>query len=120
MDKHSLNLKELTLELAQFAREREWEKFHSPKNLAMALGVESAELMEHFQWLTEEESRAITDPKKKQAVAHEMADIFVYMMRIVDLMGIDFKASLYEKMKLNAEKYPADLVKGSAKKYSEY
>ena len=109
----------LNLELRQFAIDRDWEQFQSPKNVAMALIVEAAELVEHFQWLTEAESYRLPDDKR-EAVSHEMADILIYLIRLSDRLDIDLLQSVEEKIKLNAEKYPAEKVRGSAKKYTEY
>lgn len=105
--------------VATFAKERNWEQFHSPKNLAMALSVEAAELLEHFQWLTEAESRDL-DETARAAVSDEIADVQVYLVRIADQLGIDILTAVANKMEKNAEKYPADKVYGSAKKYTEY
>ena len=91
-----------------FVAEREWEQFHSPKNLAMALAGEAGELLELFQWLSEDESRNLPD-EAKQAVAFEIADIQIYLATLSDRLGIDIGPAVAEKMKLNAEKYPADL-----------
>lgn len=102
-----------------FARERDWDQFHSPKNLVMALSVEVAELMEVFQWLSEQQSRNLT-AEQSAAVAHEIADIQVYLVRIADKLKIDIGAAVNAKMRINAEKYPADKVRGSARKYSDY
>ncbi|MDP1932325.1 MAG: nucleotide pyrophosphohydrolase [Gammaproteobacteria bacterium] len=102
-----------------FAAERDWDQFHSPKNLAMALAVEVAELMEIFQWLSEEQSKALT-PEQSAAVAHEIADIQVYLVRLADKLDIDIRSAVSAKMCINAEKYPADIVRGSARKYSDY
>ena len=113
------SLSELSQLLKQFAQERDWEQFHSPKNLAMALIVEAAELVEHFQWLTEPDSEALADDKYKE-VAYEMADIFIYLLRMAERLTVDLMQVVDEKMKLNAEKYPADKVRGSSKKYNEY
>jgi NTP pyrophosphatase (non-canonical NTP hydrolase) len=99
------SLKELALELRRFAGERQWETFHSPKNLASALIVEAAELLEHFQWLTQEQSRELP-PETKVAVAHEMADVLIYLTRMADQLQIDLLSAAAEKMALNAEKYP--------------
>ena len=107
------------LELRQFAIDRDWEQFQSPKNVAMALIVEAAELVEHFQWLSEDESYQLPAEKRK-AVAHEMADVLIYLMRLSDRLDIDLMQAVEEKIQLNAEKYPVEKVKGSAKKYSEY
>jgi dCTP diphosphatase len=108
-------LNQLRDAMRQFANEREWEQFHSPKNLSMALAVEAAELMEHFQWLTEAESLALK-PEKKQAVAHEMADVLLYLVRMADRLDVDLFTAGTEKMKLNALKYPVETTRGSFKK----
>ncbi|MHB1514884.1 MAG: nucleotide pyrophosphohydrolase [Acidiferrobacteraceae bacterium] len=112
-------LEELKMALRAFADARHWQKFHSPKNLAMALSVESAELLEHFQWLTEEESTALT-PEKRGQVEQEMADVLLYLVRIADRLDIDLLAAARNKIRINEAKYPADLVRGSARKYTEY
>ena len=112
-------LSELKEELRQFARERDWDQFHSPKNLAMALVAEAGELVEHFQWLTEEQSRAVSADKLAK-IEHELADVLIYLVRLADKLGVDLSAAARTKMAINAAKYPADKVKGSAKKYSEY
>ena len=101
---------------ADFAAERDWEQFHSPKNLAMALAVEAAELLEHFQWLTEAQSQNLS-PEQKTAVSHEMADVLLYLVRLSDRLGIDLMAAAQEKMALNAIKYPVDKSRGKATKY---
>lgn len=113
------SLADLQRRLQQFARERDWEQFHSPKNLSMALSVEAAELVEHFQWLTEEQSRRLDDARRA-AVAHECADVLIYLVRLADQLGIDLLAAADEKMILNAQKYPADRVRGDPRKYDEY
>lgn len=105
--------------LREFAHARQWEQFHSPKNLAMALIVEAAEMVEHFQWLSEEQSRALP-PEKLKEVEQEMADIFIYLIRIADGIGIDLEEAAWRKIELNEEKYPIEKVRGSAKKYSDY
>ena len=102
-----------------FAAERDWNKFHSPKNLAMALSVEAAELLEHFQWLSEEQSQNLNNDVKKD-VAREIADIQVYLARIAAKLQIDIYSAVTEKMQENAEKYPADKVRGKADKYTAY
>lgn len=102
-----------------FVAERDWGQFHTPKNLASALSVEAAELLEHFQWLQTGERTELGDAKLEQ-VRHEVADVFFYLIRIADRLGIDLDAALQEKMVLNREKYPADKVRGSARKYTEY
>ncbi len=112
-------LLQLQRELQEFARERDWEQFHSPKNLCMALIVEAAELVEHFQWLSQSESQAL-EPDRKHEVAEEMADIFIYLLRLADRLDVDLLQSARDKMGRNAEKYPVDRVRGSARKYTEY
>ena len=99
-------LQDLVLELRRFAGERDWEIYHSPKNLASALIVEAAELLEHFQWLSQEESRNLS-PAIKAEVAHELADVLIYLTRLADQLGIDMLAAAADKMALNAQKYPA-------------
>jgi len=106
----------LAQRLAEFAREGDWDQFHSPKNLAMALAGEVGELLEHFQWLTEAQSRALV-PAAKEAVALEMADVLLYLVRLADITGIDLVAAAHRKIDLNAEKYPAARFKGSHRKY---
>ncbi|MBY0370122.1 nucleotide pyrophosphohydrolase [bacterium] len=104
----------------QFVREREWEKFHTPKNLAMALAGEAGELLELFQWLTAEESAKLTEnPDKAQALRHEMSDILFYLLRLADHFHIDLEAALWEKLEQNARRYPVELARGNAKKYTE-
>ena len=89
-----------------FAAERDWEQFHTPKNLAMSVAIEAAEIMEHFQWLTPEQG-ANLDTATKREVAHEIADVMLYLVRLADVMGIDMLAAAREKIELNAVKYPA-------------
>ncbi|HEY3326568.1 MAG TPA: nucleotide pyrophosphohydrolase [Novimethylophilus sp.] len=105
--------------LRGFVRERDWEQFHSPKNLAMAMIVEAAELVEHFQWATEQESRELT-PEKRVEVEREIADTFIYLLRLSDVLGIDLIAAAQRKMDLNAQKYPADKARGRNDKYTAY
>ena len=112
-------IKKLQKRLEAFADERDWSQFHSPKNLAMALIVEAGELAEHFQWLTQEESFSLP-ADKHEAVGEELADIFVYLVRLADRLGIDLPAAIDRKIELNEEKYPAEQVRGSARKYNEY
>jgi NTP pyrophosphatase (non-canonical NTP hydrolase) len=114
-----MNLDELKAALRTFADERDWDQFHSPKNLSMALSVEVAELLEHFQWLTEGESRELTANVAEQ-VADEIADIQIYLVRLADKLGIDIEAAVARKLVLNRRKYPADEVRGDASKYTKY
>jgi dCTP diphosphatase len=99
------SLADLAQRLQQFADERQWGPFHSPKNLASALSVEAGELLEHFQWLTEAQSRQL-GPEQKQAVAHEMADVLLYLVQLSTRLNIDLMQAAREKMGLNAVKYP--------------
>ena len=105
--------------LRQFAQERDWEQFHSPKNLAAALSVEAAELLEHFQWLSEDDSKNLST-ESRHAVSLEAADVLLYLIRLSDKLDIDLIAAAKEKMLLNAEKYPIDKARGSSKKYDEF
>ncbi len=105
--------------LREFSKEREWDQFHSPKNLAIALSVEASELLEIFQWLTEAESLDLST-EKRQCVGEEMADVFLYLLRLADRMGIDLTNEAEKKIEKNRGKYPADRVRGSSKKYTEY
>ncbi len=106
-------------QLRAFAEARDWDQFHSPKNLSMALMVEAAELMEHFQWLTEAQSAELP-ADDRQAVGEELADILLYLVRLSDRLGIDLFDAAQHKLEKNALKYPADQVRGSARKYSDY
>jgi len=117
MDADSLSL--LTQRLRAFAAEREWDAFHSPKNLAMALTGEAGELAAEFQWLTEPESRAL-DPERMRRVQEEAADVLLYLVRLADKLQFDLLEAADRKIELNARRYPADRVRGSAKKYDEY
>jgi len=112
-------LKALQLRLRAFAAERDWDRFHSPKNLSMALSVEAGELVEEFQWLTEEQSQAL-DAARRERVRLELADIFIYLLRIADRLDVDLMQAAADKMVLNAAKYPADVVRGDPRKYDEY
>ena len=113
------SLDNLTQRLRNFANKRDWDQFHSPKNLSMALIAEAAELIEHFQWLTQDQSDNLPADKLKE-VEQELADILNYVIRISDKLGIDLIEAANRKIDLNAEKYPVDAVKGSSKKYTEY
>ena len=104
--------------LRAFAAARDWEQFHSPKNLAMALSVEAAELLEVFQWLTEADSRTL-GADANAAAGEEIADVLLYLVRLSDALGIDPVAAAERKMAANARKYPVDKSRGSSKKYDE-
>lgn len=112
-------LKMLTQRLRDFAAARDWEQFHSPKNLVMALAAESGELLEHFQWLTDEQSREL-DESQRELVAAELADVLLYLLRLADRLGIDLEVAAERKIAVNEQRYPAERVRGSAKKYTEY
>jgi dCTP diphosphatase len=114
----SRNFSTLSQRLADFAAERDWDQFHSPKNLAMALAAEAGELLEHFQWLTEQESASLAGTER-EAIALELADIQLYLVRLADRLGIDLVAAAHRKIDLNAEKYPAEQARGHARKYTE-
>ena len=114
-----MNIVDLSARLRAFAHERDWEQFHAPKNLAMALAVEAAELMEHFQWLTEQQSMALS-PAAKEQVAAELADVFIYTVRLADRLGVDLEPAVEAKIRVNAAKYPVEKSRGSVKKYSEF
>ena len=112
-------MKELVSQLRRFAAERDWEQFHSPKNLAMALSVEVAEIVEIFQWLTEDQSRRL-DGEKLDKVKEEIADVMIFLTNLADKLGIDPLDAAKEKIEKNRKKYPANIVKGKAHKYTEY
>ena len=112
-------IQQLMLALRKFAQDRDWEQFHSPKNLSMALSVEAAELLEHFQWMPDQESYALGEAKQ-QLVSYELADIFIYLLRLCDQLNVDLATVTKHKMEINEQRYPVDKVKGSSKKYSEY
>jgi dCTP diphosphatase len=116
---NSHGLSQLRDALREFAAERDWDKFHSPKNLAAALSVEAAELLERFQWLTEDESRTLA-PADLARVRDEMADVLNYLVRLADKLDVNLLDAAREKIKLNAVKYPVDKARGSAKKYTEF
>jgi NTP pyrophosphatase (non-canonical NTP hydrolase) len=101
----------------EFVAERDWAQFHTPKNLAMAMSIEAAEVMEHFQWLA---TGCELAADKRVAVSHELADVLVYLVRLADVLDIDLPAAVADKMAINRRKYPADRVRGDARKYDEY
>lgn len=113
-------LQALRKKIDAFSQARDWGQFHTPKNLSMAMSVEVAELMEHFQWQEGSESFASMPDKKKEAVAHEVADVFIYLMRFCSVTGIDPLEAVEAKLILNDAKYPADVVRGRSEKYSDY
>ena len=113
------SLDDLNTQLLAFARERDWEQFHSPKNLSMALAGEAGELLEHFQWLSESQSTSL-DAEKKEAVALEMADILIYLVRLGERLDIDLVAAAHRKLAINRSRYPAERVRGDARRADEY
>ena len=119
MKLHSDTLEGLRQTLRKFAILRDWEQFHSPKNLSMALIAECAELVEHFQWLSESESQTLDDDKL-QSVKEELADILIFLVRTADVLNVDLIEAAFHKMANNEKRYPVDIVKGSAKRASEY
>ena len=116
-----MDLRVRQAELRSFAKERDWDQYHSPKNLAMALVVEAGELLEIFQWLTEQQSVDLgkSDAELRMA-GEELADILIYLVRLADVLGLDLDAALGDKLEMNRRKYPIDLVKGSPAKYTKY
>lgn len=113
------DLNQLQAYLRQFAKDRDWDQFHSPKNLSMALSVEVSELLENFQWLTEEQSYTL-DAQQRAAVVDEIADVQMYLARLADKLDINIGEAIEQKIVKNEAKYPAELVKGSSKKYNQY
>jgi dCTP diphosphatase len=113
------SLEETKHRLREFCKARDWDQFHSPKNLAMALSVETAELLEHFQWLTEAQSAALP-ADKLAAVAQEIADVQIFLIRLADRLDIDIDAAVAAKLALNEQKYPVDKARGNALKYTEF
>lgn len=120
MDDATTTTAQLRERVLAFVRERDWEQFHSPKNLSMALAAEAGELMEHFLWATPEASRAIAqDPVKRQKIAEELADVVIYALEFANATGLDVAASIEAKMAANAKKYPVEKAKGRSDKYTE-
>jgi dCTP diphosphatase len=113
-----MSLEELRSALQRFASERDWDQFHSPKNLAIALSVEAAELLERFQWAPEADSKVLT-PDQHAKVREEIADVLLYLIRLADKLNIDLLAAATDKIQVNAAKYPVDKARGSSRKYTE-
>ncbi len=111
-------MEELLKNIRQFNEERDWGQFHSPKNLAMSLAIETAEVMEHFQWLTQEQSSNLPTDKKKE-ISEELADVMIYLVNLADKLNIDLLKAAQMKIEKNRKKYPVTKAKGSYKKYSE-
>jgi len=113
-------LADLKSRVLAFVLARDWEQFHSPKNLSMALAAESGELMEHFLWSTPDESKAVaTDPVKRGKIADELADVVIYALEFANITGLDLAAAIETKMAANAQKYPVEKAKGRSEKYTE-
>jgi NTP pyrophosphatase (non-canonical NTP hydrolase) len=113
-------LADLKARVLAFVRERDWEQFHSPKNLSMALAAEAGELMEHFLWATPEQSRAIAaEPAKRAKIADELADVVIYAIEFANMTGLDISAAIEAKMAANAKKYPVEKARGRSEKYTE-
>jgi NTP pyrophosphatase (non-canonical NTP hydrolase) len=111
-------LKAIAQRIRAFRDERDWKQFHNPKNLACSISIEAAELLEHFQWKTPEESEQVA--KNNQAeIAHELADLAIYVLCLADDIGVDLGQAISEKLEINARKYPVDKAKGSATKYTD-
>ncbi len=113
-------ISELKERVLAFVHERDWEQFHSPKNLSMALAAETAELMEHFLWATPEESKSVAkDPAKRAKIAEELADVVIYALEFANSTGLDVAASIESKIAANARKYPVEKARGRSAKYTE-
>jgi len=116
----STSIAQLKRRVRQFARQRDWEQFHAPKNLSMALAAEAAELMEHFLWSTPQASRRIVRDRAKRArIAEELADVVIYSLEFANVTGLDLAAAIEKKMAANARKYPVEKARGRAEKYTE-
>jgi NTP pyrophosphatase (non-canonical NTP hydrolase) len=118
-DTSTSDLTELRDMIRTFVNERDWDQFHTPKNIACALSVEAAELLEPFQWLQNGEAQEL-GAEQLEHVRHEMADVLVYLIRLADKLDVDLMSAVADKMVLNRAKYPAELVRGDAKKYTDY
>ena len=116
---NSITLEAIKLRLREFTEFRDWDKFHSPKNLSMALSAEVAEIIEHFQWLTEEQSQNLPTNKLDE-VETELADTLIYLVRLADKLNIDLLEAASKKIEINEHKYPIEKSKGIAKKYTEF
>lgn len=111
---------ELKARVLAFVRERDWEQFHTPKNLSMALAAETGELMEHFLWASAEQSRVIANhPDRRAKIADELADVVIYALEFANMTGLDVAAAIEAKMAANAKKYPVDKARGRSEKYTE-
>ena len=118
-ENEAMSLNEIKLRLREFAEARDWDQFHSPKNLSMALSAEVAEILEYFQWLTEKQSKSLPQNKLDE-VEKELADTLIYLIRLADKLNIDLLAAVKSKIELNEQRYPVDKAKGNSKKYTEF
>jgi len=119
MSDRNTTIQELKERMAQFVRERDWEQFHTPKNLSMSIAIEAAELMEHFQWLTIEQSKNLDDAAL-QSMREELADIVIYALSLANILEVDLTRAITDKMEKNIRKYPKEKVRGKAHKYTYY
>lgn len=116
----STTVSQLKERVLAFARERDWEQFHAPKNLSMALAAEAGELMEHFLWASPEESRTVArEPARRARIAEELADVVIYALEFANATGLDLSAAIADKMDANAKKYPVEKSRGRSAKYTE-
>lgn len=122
MMKNSITIQQLKKGIKKFVKERNWEQFHSPKNLSMSLSIEAAELMEHFQWTNtvDEAVKVLKDKRKRSEVEDEVADIAIYLIDFCNLYNVDLEKAIIKKMKKNVKKYPLKVVKGKSEKYTFY
>lgn len=122
MASNKVTVQQLKEKVKKFIRERDWEQFHSPKNLSMSLSIEAAELMEHFQWTNtvDEAVKVLKDKRKRSEIEDEVADIAIYLIDFCNLYNVDLEEAVLKKMKKNAKKYPAKMVKGKSEKYTFY
>lgn len=116
---NQITLQDLKEKMAEFVRLRDWEQFHTPKNIAMSIAIEAAELMEHFQWLTVEQSKKL-EPDDLSDVGEELADIIIYSLSMANFLQLDLAQTILDKMAKNVRKYPADKVQGKSHKYTYY
>ncbi len=115
-----MNINNIQKQLSDFADERDWDQFHNPKNLAMALSVEVSELIEIFQWLTPEQAEEIMDSSQSDHVKEEVADVMIYLLRLADKLDIDLESIVNDKIVQNGKKYPVNLSKGNADKSTSF
>ena len=119
MSDNQTTLQDLKEKMADFVRERDWEQFHTPKNLSMSIAIEAGELMEHFQWLTVEQSKNLS-PAALHDIGEELADIVIYALSLANTLGLDMADTVLAKMEKNIRKYPSDQVRGKSHKYTYY